>query len=85
MVQYRSAGLLTVKKGNVPGGLYAPFPFVFFSFKPMCGLKRMMFYKGKPYSKNSRSKLIDAPPIEAELKQLQLILMGWKLLYSYDI
>lgn len=57
----------------------------FFSFKPMCGLKRMMFYKGKPYSKNSRSKLIDAPPIEAELKQLQLILMGWKLLYSYDI
>ena len=51
----------------------------------MCGLKRKMFYKGKPYSKNSRSKLIDAPPMEAELKQLQLILMGWKLLYSYDI
>ena len=51
----------------------------------MCGLKRMMFYKGEPVKKNSRSKLIDAPPMEAELKQLQLILMGWKLLYSYDI
>ena len=51
----------------------------------MCGLKRKMFYKGKPEAKNSRSKLIDAPPIEGELKQLQLNLMGWKLLYSYDI
>lgn len=51
----------------------------------MCGLKRKMFYKGKTYLKDSRSKLIDAPPMEAELKQLQLILTGWKLLYSYDI
>jgi hypothetical protein len=51
----------------------------------MCGLKRMMFYKGKPEAKNSRSKVINLPPREAQLKQLQLILMGWKLLYSYDI
>ena len=51
----------------------------------MCGLKRMMFYKGKPESKKSRSKVINLPPREAQLKQLQLNLMGWKLLYSYDI
>ena len=74
-----------IKRDGIGGLAFPPFSFVFFSSKPMCGLKRMMFYKGKPYSKNSRSKLIDAPPIEAELKQLQLILMGWKLLYSYDI
>ena len=67
------------------GGLIAPFFISNHYQKVMCGLKRKMFYKGKPYSKNSRSKLIDAPPMEAELKQLQLILMGWKLLYSYDI
>tara|TARA_X000001036_G_C20491496_1_gene729968 strand:+ start:500 stop:712 length:213 start_codon:yes stop_codon:yes gene_type:complete len=67
------------------GGIATPLFHLYFSFKPMCGLKRMMFYKGKPEAKNSRSKVINLPPREAQLKQLQLNLMGWKLLYSYDI
>lgn len=74
-----------IKRDGLGGLAFPPFSFVFFSFKPMCGLKRMMFYKGKPEAKNSRSKVINLPPREAQLKQLQLNLMGWKLLYSYDI
>tara|TARA_R100000781_G_scaffold86761_2_gene53402 strand:- start:3015 stop:3170 length:156 start_codon:yes stop_codon:yes gene_type:complete len=51
----------------------------------MIGITRMFFHKGKPYSDQCKFKLVDLPPKEAQLKRLELKLLGWSLTEHYEL